>query len=113
MTMWRLVNSADTRNNAAGRLSDLSRSGCVRGAPQLRLQDRLFIAEFRLPFLAKGRHAFARVLVHEKQRKAVDGITHLVTAETAVIERFCHLHREPWFGSNPVRERKRVRKHAL
>src|SRR5271166_5635238 len=103
MTVRRLVNWVEiVRDNAAGAIRPSSQSSRLN----------LFLAEFRLALLVKGRDAFARILVHKKKRKAIDSVTHLVTAEAAVVERFGHLYRQSRLRRDLFRERDSVRKHA-
>src|SRR5206468_9204977 len=55
----------------------------------------LLVAEFGLAFLAECGDAFARILVHEQEREAVDGMSDVVAAQPAIVERLCHPHCEP------------------
>src|SRR5689334_6526110 len=75
------------------------------------LQWTLFAAEFGLAFLTESRNAFARILVHEQQRKAVDGMTDVVAAEPAIVERLGHPHGQPRLRRDLVGEGEGVRQH--
>jgi len=62
------------------------------------LAERLWSTlELRPALFEKGSDTFLCVLMHEQEWKAIDRVPHLIATETAVVKRFCHLHRKLWF----------------
>src|SRR5689334_2719471 len=79
----RLSRKANERSISwqAGQGAAAGRSGetaGVEGHRNVALQWTLFAAEIGLAFLPEGGNAFAGILVHEEQRKAVDRMAHIV-----------------------------------
>src|SRR6185312_1293335 len=71
----------------------------------------LFVAESRLAFLPESGNAFSCILVHEQQRKAIDGMTDVIATEPAIVERLGHPYRQPGLRSDLVGEGEGVRQH--